>query len=76
MKVHICDVCFYESGLKELKEASIRIGRKDQNGRIVIDVCEKHKDFLKGITTYEEAFIKVMKLKGIKTGMLPEGKRK
>ena len=68
MKIAICDVCHYERKDKTmpldmpLVRSAYKISFKNGRGaRLSLDVCDKHKNYFKGIT-YTEAEKKVENL--------------
>ena len=55
MKVKVCDICYYESKRRNRKlvESTWRIGKKNGATAFRIDVCDKHKDWMKDMTLAE-----------------------
>ena len=65
MKVNVCDVCYHgeKSPDKPLVRSNWNINIKGRAEKIQLSVCDKHKDYFKGLTL-EQARAKVEKLWG------------
>ena len=62
MKLTICDICYHQSGRKNIVESVYKSSWKRQPEKISLDVCEQHRTYLKGFKNFEEAQKSVSKL--------------
>lgn len=62
MKLTICDICYHQSGRKNITESTYKSKWKKAPQIITLDVCDQHRTYLKGFKNFEEAQNSVSKL--------------
>ena len=62
MKLTICDICYHQSGRKNIVESRYKSSWKKPPQKISLDVCNQHKEYLKAFKNFEEAQNSVSKL--------------